>query len=301
MTLKKEIKAYNLDETTINALTISYTNTIAPATVAANTTVTDAVSMHDDTNAVTVPVKAGVGTPTIANSGVVAWTTADQMTAGTDGASNTKDIVIDFSGVAFTAGPGVYRYELTEALTSGYTYASSGVTGTGGTHSRFIDVYVIPAEPTPEDKSYSDPEYWQIYGYTCLYNNATVTEANKGTVAVKTQGFVAGTSDGTTPVSADSYYTFNVIVKKTVEKDAYGASTVAFPFTVIFTNGTITKNVDVIGSVKHDTVTGWTDPAAGALSSTNGIVNIGAKSREINAEMQPKTPKMRFRHYRNTL
>ena len=27
----------------------------------------------------------------------------------------------------------------------------------------------------------------------------------------------------------------------------------------------------------------------------------GAKSREINAEMQLKTPKMRFRHFRNTL
>ena len=27
----------------------------------------------------------------------------------------------------------------------------------------------------------------------------------------------------------------------------------------------------------------------------------GAKSREINAEMQAKTPKLRFRHFRNTL
>jgi len=35
--------------------------------------------------------------------------------------------------------------------------------------------------------------------------------------------------------------------------------------------------------------------------SENGSVDPGAKSREINEEMQAKTPKMRFRHFRNTL
>ena len=37
--------------------------------------------------------------------------------------------------------------------------------------------------------------------------------------------------------------------------------------------------------------------AASAKRSSGGAY----KSREINAEMQPKTPKMRFRHFRNTL
>ena len=97
---------------------------------------------------------------------------------------------------------------------------------------------------------------------------------NKTTVAVKTTGFVSGKSDSSTTVSADSYYTFNVTISKTVEGDPYGAATTAFPFTVLFTNDAVTKNVDVIGNVESATVTGWIDPAAGVLSSTNGVVNI---------------------------
>ena len=37
------------------------------------------------------------------------------------------------------------------------------------------------------------------------------------------------------------------------------------------------------------------------VCSENGPAGPGAKSREINAEMQAKTPKLRFRHFRNTL
>ena len=273
LVLEKELKAYNLDAPTINAPTISYTYTIAAATVPTDATVTDAPSKHASNSSVTVPVKAGLGTPTIANSGVVAWSPAETLTADTAGASNKKEIAIDFSSVVFT-GAGVYRYVLNEALTDG-TYAASGVTETDGTHARYIDVYVRPV-PTGFGTGLAAAD-WDIYGFTCFYNNsAAITEDNKTTVPVKTTGFVAGTSDGSQAVSADSYYTFNLTLTKTVVNDAYGASTVAFPFTVLFTNAAVTKNVDIIGTVEADTVSGWTNPAAAALSAgtTNGIVNI---------------------------
>ena len=285
LVLDKEITAYNKDETAIKSPDISYTYTISAATVADGTKVVDKVGnpVHAAGVNVQVPVKAGVGTPVIANSGVVKWEN-ENMTAADAGASNKKDISIDFSSVPFT-GAGVYRYVINEALTSGYTYANSGVTETkvgteAGSHARYIDVYVRPVSPTPAGKTTTDPEYWDIYGYTCFYNNVTITEDTKTSAPVKTTGFVAGTTDGTTAVTADSYYTFNVTLNKTVVNDNYGASTVKFPFTVLFTNANITKNVDVIGTVKAETVDGWTDPAKGAMSDgtdnslIKGIVNI---------------------------
>lgn len=278
--LEKEITAYNYNETEINAPTISYTYTIAKATVADGTTITDNANKHaEGAGAVTVPVKEGVGNPTIANNGVVAWTCAETMSADSDGEANKKTISIDFSNVVFS-GPGVYRYVITEKLTgTSDTYAMSGVTETAvgsnpGSHSRFIDVYVRPASPTPEGKTDTDPEYWDIYGFTCFYNNKSITDADKGNNAVKSTGFVSGTTDGSTESKADSYYTYNLTLNKTVRKDDYSAKNVAFPFTVIFTNNDVTKNIDIIGKVEEATVTDWTDPAAGALSSTKGVVKI---------------------------
>ena len=81
LVLSKEIVAYNLDEATVNAPTISYKYTIGAATVPSGATVTDAAGKHTANEPVTAPVKAGVGSPVIANSGVVAWTPAETMKA----------------------------------------------------------------------------------------------------------------------------------------------------------------------------------------------------------------------------
>jgi len=266
LVLNKELKAYNVDETEINAPSVSYTYTIAAATVTTATAVTDNKN-------VTAPVKAGVGTPVIAADGVVAWSTEETLTASTDGASNYKGISIDFSSVVFT-GVGIYRYSVEEALTGTDTYAMAGVTGTNGSHIRYVDVYVRAAEGYTDGTNATD---WDIYGFTCFYNNEeTITEDNKTTVPVKTTGFVEGTDNGTRAlVTADSYYTFNVTVSKTVAGDKYSEKNTAFPFTVIFTNDAVTKNIDIIGTASDSTlVTGWTEPAAGAVSDTKGIVNI---------------------------
>ncbi len=273
LVIEKELKVYNVNETTINAPDVMYTYTLQPATVPANASVTDNANKHAGNTAVTVPVKAGINHPTAWSTLSVSWSPSETVTAAPDGASNKKDLSLDFSGIVFT-GAGIYRYELQESGSSGYDLVSSGITGTTGTRTRFIDVYVRPATTGYTDGSTAAE--WDIYGFTCFYNNVeTITDANKTTVPVKTTGFVTGTSDGTTTVEPDRYFTYNVMVSKTVVNDGYGAATVEFPFTVLFTNSAVTKQVDISSTVTG-AADGFTDPAKAALSAetTNGILKL---------------------------
>ena len=252
--LQKEITAYNKDDKDVYAPTISYTYRIEPATVAADASITDsnAASVHASETAVTVKVKPGVGSPTIANNGVVAWTNDDILDTGDNGAPNYKDIVIDFSSINFGAA-GVYRYAITEGLTDGYAYDTSGVTETSDKtngHTRYLDVYVKPSDDYTGNGGAAD---WDVYGYVCTYaNNEEITPDND---TVKTMGFTAGTDQEGKTVTADSYYTYNLEISKTVVNDAYAKSTHSFPFTVIFGESDITKNIKLAA----ETGTGVTD------------------------------------------
>lgn len=277
--LKKELTAFNLDEPEIVAPTISYTYAIEAGPAGVN--VMDAATDHaQGVGALTVPTKAGITTGitmtgTAANT--IAWTNDDTLTASTDGTANYKDLKIDFSNVVFT-GPGVYRYKITETPSG---YAAAGVTETksgeaAGSHVRYLDVYVKPATTFTTGAAASD---WDIYGYVCMYESEEITPEGDTTTtgAMKTNGFVSGTNDGTV-IKADSYYTFNVIVGKTVVNDAYAKATHAFPFTVIFTNATVSQSIDISSKpVEANTsVSGFVNPAAAALSegTTKGIVYI---------------------------
>ncbi|MBO4783865.1 MAG: hypothetical protein IKS60_01790 [Lachnospiraceae bacterium] len=272
--IQKELTVYNVNETTINAPTISYTYAITAG--AAGVSVTDATSDHANNTAVTVQTKAGVGVSDITLTGTsantIAWASTGTVTADTDGAANYKNLEIDFSNVVFGAA-GVYRYVITETPPA---YAASGVTETTSTtnpHVRYLDVYVRPAA-TFTDGSIADD--WDIYGYVCMLESEAITPDGDTTTtgAVKTNGFVAGTNDGAAYL-ADSYYTYNVTVSKTVTNDNYAKATHAFPFTVIFTNATVTNAVD-ISSTTTGTVGGFTDPASAALSAgnTKGILTL---------------------------
>ena len=129
--IQKELTVYNVDETSINAPTISYTYTITPG--AAGVSITDATTDHANNTAVTVQTKAGIipgvsvtgsadGTAnTVAAAGVgdaeiantISWSPASTLTASTGGTANYQNLNIDFSGVVFGAA-GVYRYVITE-------------------------------------------------------------------------------------------------------------------------------------------------------------------------------------------
>ena len=266
--LKKELTAYNLDATQIQAPTISYTYAITAGDAGVN--VTDATSDHaDGIGALKVPTKAGI-TEGVAITGTIEWTNAETLNADTDGEANYKDLKINFSNVVFT-GPGIYRYVITETAPN---YAASGVTATTGTHTRYLDVYVKAADSFTNGSAADD---WDIYGYVCMYENKAITPDGDTTTtgAMKTNGFVAGTNDGTV-IKADSYYTFNVTVSKTVVNDNYAKATHAFPFTVIFTNAAVTQSVDISSATTGTTPDGFIDPDPAALSvgDTKGVVFI---------------------------
>lgn len=278
--LKKELTVYNFNETTIYAPTISYNYAISAGS--ADKDITDATTDHASGVAVNAKTKAGVtpenvvltGQDQTAGTPTIAWTCAETVTAADGGEANYKTLTIDFSAIVFNAA-GVYRYVITETPNS---YATSGVTETkagtvAGSHVRYLDVYVRPVQTGFTDGSLATD--WDIYGYVCFYEEQEITDAGDTatTGAMKTNGFVAGTKDGTA-IKADSYYTYNVTVSKTVTNDAYAKATHSFPFTVIFTNANISDNVD-IKSTTTGTVGGFTDPGAGNLSTgISGILTI---------------------------
>ncbi len=276
--LQKELTAYNTSEATINAPTISYTYSIAGAAATDLFDITDAKTDHNNDTAVKVTAKAGdptrvsmTGQGQANGTATIAWAPTETLDAAADGKANYKTLSIDFSNVVFDA-TGVYRYVITETASA---YAASGVTETTATvnpHVRYLDVYVRPAPTGFTDGTKAAD--WDIYGFVCFVKSKEITDADDTAVAgaLKTNGFVAGSNNGTN-YKADSYYTYNVTVSKTVTGDSFAKATHAFPFTVIFTNATVTNAVD-ISSKTTGTVGGYADPAAGAPSSAKGILNL---------------------------
>lgn len=278
--IKKELTVYNVDETSINAPTITYKYTVTEGP--ADVKITDATTDHANNTAVSVNTWAGVTEKLKVNNvagttGSISWTPTETVTASTDGTPNYKNLTLDFTDVVFKKA-GVFRYTISEALDTEMTYTNTGVTETGNKtnpHTRYLDVYVRPNPTTFTDgNSAAD---WDIYGYVCVLESEEITDAGDtaSTGAVKTNGFVSGTNDETA-YTADSYFTYNVTISKTVTNDNYAKTSHAFPFTVIFTNSAITHATDIIGTVKTGTVTEWTEPASAALSAgeTKGIAKI---------------------------
>ena len=229
--IQKQLIANNANSTSVYAPVFSYVYTVTPAAVE-NLTITDNNAVHSTNASVTVPVKPGVTTGLKVNngttgsdtsaSGTLAFTNATLLSTTADTATsgvNTYDISLDFTGVTFSEA-GVYRYQIVETLDgqdaaqNPTTYAGLAMTdAASGGNTRYLDVYV--------DGSGA------IYGYVCLAANASV---NGDTV--KTNGFVSSSN------GADTYYTYDLTVSKTVENDAYAKANHQFPFTIIFTTST---------------------------------------------------------------
>ena len=249
ITLYKELTAYNPDETKIQAPNISYEYAI---------TAGDAGKQITDDQSVSVKTKAGITTGVSITDNTIEWSDDEELTAADTGAANLKSFEIDFSGVSFT-GAGVYRYVITETMTTGFTKVTSGVTDGGIADVRYLDVYVRDGDTTNGEDQYV------IYGFVCFEINDDIDDTNNTASAdvVKTKGFVdAAATDA--DLTADSYYTYNVTVGKTLEKDNANISN-QFPFTVTFTNSDITQNVNLI-SKNNGTVT-LAEIDAGAINS----------------------------------
>lgn len=260
----KAILAYNKENTTVNAPTIRYGYSIELVNTPANIT---------DANSVSVTTKTSVtsGTPTITDyvsfapggtSPVVATLSAsDNNTNDANFDSNKQDVVVDFSSVVFGAA-GVYRYKITEAITSGTSYGTVGygnsgvVEDTNSSHYRFLDVYVR------DDTTASGAAEWVVYGFT-LFDTGSDNASNIANVTT------ASSTYKTDRFGMDEYYTYNVSIEKVLENDSFNNSH-QFPFNVSFT-----KDAQVDGVLPIIQATGtatvpstWTSGSIGSGSSS---------------------------------
>ena len=263
----KEITAFNQDSETIHAPLVTYTYTVAPADASALKSVTDSEN-------VTAVAKAGITTGlkvnnTTGTTGTISWNSStDTMSTAAAGTANSKNLTLDFSGVDFDAA-GIYRYTITEALTSPSSYAAAGITETGGSHVRYLDVYV-------KDGTGTGAAAWDVYGFVCFYNDtndeisasSTSPHTNNLTSVVKTNGFVPGTTDGSTTNYADRYFTFNLTVSKTLVNDQ-AMNNNKFPFAVSLANTSVTQDVYLKTKTVKD------GAAAVAGSDVHGVMNTG--------------------------
>lgn len=238
--IQKEIKVYNPDEDSVYAPAITYEYVITEASGYELVTVTDdGANDHDSGASVTTTVLPGIVTGVVltgTETGKIVLTNADTLDAAAGGASNYKNLTVDFSTVVFS-GPGVYRYKITENV----TYTNTGVTDGGISNIRYLDVYVMRS--TTFDASHDGTtghEFvegdWSIYGYVCISPESIANTNAGGTTPVdkdtaKTNGFV---NDGTN--SSDEYYTYNFTVSKDLVGDD-GMNGHLFPITVSFANG----------------------------------------------------------------
>lgn len=243
LVIQKDLVVYNPSEREVYGPGVTYSYTIAPGT--AEKQITDA----DGIKALT---KAGVGSPSITST--ISYPNDVKVAASATGASNLKAITISFDGVTFT-GAGVYRYVVTETCSNKAACAVFGEEET--TTIRYLDVYVRDPEGTESG--------YQIYGYVLFAYNEDIDGSNPGNLedVVKTQGFV-DTTVGSATLEADSYYTYNLEVSKTLVNDAANDGN-AFPFTLAFTKPTgVTADFNLIAD---------TDPLAMDASVQKGFAN----------------------------
>lgn len=246
--IQKELTVFNPDEAFVYGPAFTYTYTVTPGT--AGTSITDATSQHASGLATSTTTIAGITTGVTVNSGTagtstsavgtLSWTNADILDAADDGEENYKNVVIDFTNVVFSQ-PGVYRYIITETpAANDASYAVAGITETSGNRVRYLDVYVMRSSTFDPTHDGSDGhEYvagdWMIYGYVCFYNDTAIDAADLSTTPIKTTGFVTGTTNGSTAVTADQYHTYNLTVGKTLDGDSTMNSH-KFPFDVTWAN-----------------------------------------------------------------
>ena len=245
--IKKQITAFNPAESTVNAPTITYNYAIEAGS--SGKTVKDANGVS--TSTVEGVTEGLVYTTSVSWSAVVA---GDKLTTAAGGHANTKDITINFTNVTFPHA-GVYRYKITETP----TYTNTGVVDGGGSHIRYLDVYVKNAATEGE---------YEIFGYVLFTNDnnidghSTAADEDKVSAAAKTDGF--------TGTSADKYYTYNLTITKTLSGDS-GMNSHQFPFGITFT-GSETGVLPIITTADDKATVPSTWTAAGTMASFNEAV-----------------------------
>ena len=276
--LLKELVVKNTDGSNVYLPTVTYNYTIAPATVANGTQVTDAdgikmvVSPGLTGATITETVSFSPDDTAQADPSTFQSTTLTQpFAAPATGVSVYKTLTVDVSNVNFQES-GIYRYEITE--TSSNKTAAGVTNGTDYSGTRFLDVYV---RGVPGDNGAGEYASYEVYGMVCFSTNSSIdgTTANNNLDSVgKTTGYTH-TSD--LDHVADQYLTKNLSVTKNIT-GAMAEKGHKFPFVITLSSGitgTRVNGADTTGNVTSGFDAGTTNVTLAASNVINAGLSNG--------------------------
>ena len=288
-TINKDIVLFNEEALNIFEPNITYTYTVAPASVDAGTTITGLTADDEDGDAtVTVAVRAGVaggvtikgatdaaagGTANLVfgnDTGHAKETNAEATSIDVDVAKTTdRALTVTINQAAFNAAgldpkptAGVYRYTITDTTPAAELTGAGIVRDADYNPVRYLDVYT----------KYNNSGALEVYGYVLLKANGSIEYSTETgvTEVTKVTGFDIESETDNTGVFddgntiSDQYHTYNVDIKKEVEGDL-GDKNHAFPFQIELTNATNTKAAEFY--FQHSTAASPTD---GVFTYTEG-------------------------------
>ena len=213
LTIPKGVTFINADAVTSYGPGITFTYTVAPATVASNVTVTD------KNNHSTTVHEGPAGGLTLASSSLT-FSSTETFTTSAAGVQATKDIVLDVDISKFER-PGVYRYVVTDTTAKADLYSAGITRDDNYDTTRYVDVFV----------KRNTSRAMEVYGYALKVDNTTTTASSD-----KDPGFVSESKveDGD-PANTDRYETYNVTLTKQVE-GTLGDYQHEFPFAITVSN-----------------------------------------------------------------
>lgn len=273
--LTKGIVFFNANGSTVYEPTITFTYTVAPASIAADGT--DA-TVTDDTplvgNVYPGPSDGVTGT-------TIAFSANNTAAAAADGAEIEHSGNLTFDASKFTR-PGIYRYIITETCSP--TLESVGMKARTNDYdaTRYLDVYVR-----------NGASGFEMYGAVIF----KTTETNPGdegkdditTTTEKTTGFEPA-KDPTDPNysyendnTVDKYYTYDFTVKKTVS-GSLADKNWEFPFYVTVSNS-ISGAKFTYTADGSETFTGATE-SSGVVTLTAANFSIGSDAATSNLNLK---------------
>ena len=217
LTIPKGVTFLNDDSVTSYGPGITFTYSIAPATVEDGAVTVKDADGHIGT------VHSGPAGGLTLDSASLAFPASETFTTSPAGVEATKNITLNFDATKF-ARAGIYRYVLTDTTPKADLYAAGITRDDNYVTERYVDVFVKRGTNGME-----------VYGYALkVANNSTDATATPPTE--KDPGFVAASNaeDGT-PAMTDRYKTYNVTLTKMVD-GTLGDYNHEFPFAITVAN-----------------------------------------------------------------
>lgn len=265
LTIRKELNVKNATLTKVYGPGIDYTYSVEPANVAAGTKVSG------------VTVHAGPASGLSVQS-TPSFAVTDLLDSSSAGTSNTKNLVLKTNLSAFGTTPGVYRYKLTDTTTAAALTAAGIVRDANFNPDRYIDLYIERA----------DDGSMKIGGYVVESENETTGTISKEDFTGTDKKNAVNTEDGTSNPSmsmsdsqanytADSFSTYNILLRKNVTGNM-GDRTHQFAFAGAITDNGGRKVFVKKGAVATESDTEVTDIPSGVTLAHEEYYSVAGLS-----------------------